>query len=77
MATPFAEAIMQSMVQSMDPTIAMQRDAMQGYLAQQQNVLVLEKAKTAAAVAELLDKCQSSEPAVKETYRRLLYTLAE
>ena len=75
----FADAIMQSMIASMDPNVAMQRDAMQGYLAQQQNVLVLEKGRTVTQINELLDKAIKSQAdeAVISTYRKLLATLVD
>lgn len=77
MASPFAEAIVQSMVASMDPTVAMQRDAMQSYVDRQAKELKVEKAKAIAEVGQLLSSCNDkTEPAVKEAYRAILRQLA-
>lgn len=78
MASPFADAIMQSMIASMDPTISMQRDAMQGYLALQQNTLQLEKAKTVKEISELLVKAKddNAPQSVIDTYEKLIGQLS-
>lgn len=76
MASPFADAVLQSMIASMDPNIAMQRDAMQGYLQNQQAQLAIVKANTVREINELLNKCDSNtDPVVVDTYRKLLGSL--
>ena len=52
----FADAIINSMVAQMDPAVAMQRDAMQGYLEVQKGHVSESKGKTVLALtAQLLE----------------------
>lgn len=77
MASPFADAIMTSMIASMDPTIAMQRDAMKGYLETQQAQLAITKANTVREINELLSKAinDKADTVVITTYQKLLASL--
>lgn len=73
----FADAIMNNMIASMDPALHMQRDAMQGFLAQQQNSLKLEKARTVKEINALLAQAitDDADPVVIQTYKELLQSL--
>lgn len=73
----FADAIMNNMISAMDPTLHMQRDAMQGFLAQQQNSLKLEKARTVKEINTLLAQAiaDKADDTVITVYKELLQSL--
>ena len=74
MASSFADAIMSNMIASMDPTIHMQRDAMQGFLAQQQLSLKVQAGNTVAEIGKLLQNAiqDKHDPKIIEVYKELL-----
>lgn len=79
MATNFAEAIMANAIARMDPALQDQRQAIQGYVAEQQARLTEVKAQSAANIAALLTKAQAdnADAVVIETFQRLLAQLGK
>lgn len=80
MASQFADAIIGSMISNMSPQVAMEREAVDRYMAQQEKQSLVAQADAVTRVGELLTSAASSgnaEPAVLEAYRKILAKLAE
>lgn len=77
MASAFGEAIMSSMIASMDPQRAMEKDAIASFI-QKQNAETLErKSESIDIIAAKLEKAKANNmpPAVTNAYEKLLAQL--
>lgn len=79
MASAFAEAITASVISSMDPSVAMQRDAVKSFVELQQSEVLVKKAGAAAEIGTLLDKAKESgaDQVIITTYQKLLTQLSQ
>lgn len=76
----FTDSIMQSMIASMDPTVAMQRDALQGYLKIQHAQVQESKGQTVVRLADQLVTLRAQpEPSTVAitAIEKLIHSLSE
>lgn len=72
-----SEAVMSGVIASMDPTVAMQRDAITGFVDQQRSHLLETKAKAVENIGALLHKAisEGQDQVIITSYQKLLAQL--
>lgn len=77
MASPLADAVMQGMIQSMNPNAAMEQQALSSFLKTQDKKLKVETAKAVKEIGQLLMDAvkDQAEPAVIIAYKTILEDL--
>lgn len=77
MASAFAEAITASVISTMDPTVAMQRDAIKAFVETQRSEALVKKSDAVASIGALLQKSvdDGAETTIITAYQKLLSQL--